>query len=65
MDDRVLHHSNFSNNPDRLMASEIGELLFEAIMKKADAKRLLSRDHFTVDGILLEASNALKYFVLK
>jgi len=62
MDDRVWDHSTFSKNRDRLMASEIDELLFEAIKKQAYSKRLLSRDHFTVDGTLLEASASLKSF---
>jgi len=62
MDDRVWDHSTFSKNRDRLMASEIDELLFDAIKKQAYSKRLLSRDHFTVDGTLLEASASLKSF---
>jgi transposase len=47
MDDRIWDHSTFSKNRDRLMASEIDELLFIAIKKQAYSKRLLSRDHFT------------------
>ena len=62
MDDRMWDHSTFSKNRDRLMASQIDELLFEAIKKQAYAKQLLSRDHFTVDGTLLEASASLKSF---
>lgn len=62
MDDRVWNHSTFSKNRERLMASQIDELLFEAIKKQAYAKKLLSRDHFTVDGTLLEASASLKSF---
>ncbi len=62
MDVRMWNHSTFSKNRDRLMASQINELLFEAIKKQAYAKKLLSRDHFTVDGTLLEASASLKSF---
>jgi len=62
IDDRVWDHSTFSKNRDRLMASEIDELLFEAIKKQAYSKCLLSRDQFTVDGTLLEASASLKSF---
>lgn len=65
MDARVWDHSTFSKNRDRLMASEIDELLFNAIKKQAYAKKLLSRDHFTVDGTLLEASASLKSFKRK
>lgn len=62
MDDRVWDHSTFSKNRDRLMAHEIDELLFQAIKKQAYAKKLLSREHFSVDGTLLEASASLKSF---
>ncbi len=62
MDDPMWNHSTFSKNRDRLMASQIDELLFEAIKKQAYAKQRLSRDHFTVDGTLLEASASLKSF---
>ena len=50
MDDKVWDHSTFTRHRDRLMASNIDELLFEAIKKQAYAKKLLSREHFTVDG---------------
>ena len=46
------------------MASQIDELFFDTIKKQAYAKQLLSRDHFTVDGTLLEASASLKSFSL-
>jgi transposase len=62
MDDPVWNHSTFSKNRDRLMASQVDELLFEAVKKQAYARKLLSRDHFTVDGTLLEASASLKSF---
>lgn len=62
MDDRVWNHSVFSKNRDRLMSVGVDELLFEAINKQAYAKQLLSRDHFTVDGTLLEACASLKSF---
>jgi len=65
MDDKVWNHSTFSKNRDRLMASAIDELLFDAVKKQAAAKKLLSRDHFTVDGTLLEASASLKSFRAK
>ena len=62
IDDPVWNHSTFSKNRDRLMASNIDELLFDAIKKQAAAKQLLSRDHFTVDGTLLDASASIKSF---
>lgn len=62
MDDSVWNHSTFSKNRDRLMSSNIDEHLFDAIKQQAYAKQLLSRDHFSVDGTLLEASASLKSF---
>lgn len=62
MDDRVWDHSVFSKNRDRLMRCDVDEQLFEAIKKQGYAKKLLSRDHFTVDGTLLEACASLKSF---
>lgn len=62
MDDKVWNHSVFSKNRDRLMLNEIDELFFEAIKKQAYAKQLMSRDHFSVDGTLLEACASMKSF---
>jgi transposase len=62
IDDPVWNHSVFSKNRDRLMASHVDELLFEAIKKQAYAGKLMSRDHFSVDGTLIEACASLKSF---
>jgi len=62
MDDPVWNHSTFSKNRDRLMRHNIDELLFESIKKQAYAKRLMSREHFSVDGTLLEACASIKSF---
>jgi len=62
IDEQVWNHSVFSKNRDRLMTYDIDELLFEAIKKQGYAKKLLSRDHFSVDGTLIEACASLKSF---
>lgn len=62
MDDEVWNHSTFSKNRDRLMVHEIDALFFDAIKKQAYAKKLMSRDHFSVDGTLLEACASMKSF---
>jgi len=62
MDDRVWNHSVFSKNRDRLMLGNMDELFFDAIKKQAYAKKLMSRDHFSVDGTLLEACASMKSF---
>lgn len=60
MDDSVWNHSTFSKNRDRLMLHEIDTLFFDAIRKQAYAKKLMSREHFSVDGTLLEACASMK-----
>lgn len=62
MDDPVWNHSVFSKNRDRLLMHEIDELFFEAVKKQAKAKRLISREHFSVDGTLLDACASIKSF---
>src|SRR5690606_4935873 len=65
MDDAVWNHSVFSKNRDRLMLNAIDELFFDAIKKQAYAKKLMSREHFSVDGTLLEACASMKSFKSK
>lgn len=62
MDDPVWDHSTFSKNRDRMMRFGLDGLLLEAVKKQGYAKRLLSRDHFSVDGTLLEACASMKSF---
>lgn len=44
------------------MAHNIDEMLFDAVKKQAYTKKLMSRDHFTVDGTLLDACAGIKSF---
>lgn len=62
MDERVLDHSTFSQNRERLMAHAVGRKFFEAIVKEASKAGLTSDEHFTVDGTLIEAWASLKSF---
>lgn len=62
IDDPVWNHSTFSKNRDRLMRYHIDELFFDAIKQQAYAKRLMSREHFSVDGTLLDACASFKSF---
>lgn len=62
MDDKVWHPTVFTKNRDRVMTGNVDELFFEAIKKQAYAKKLMSRDHFSVDGTLLEACASMKSF---
>jgi len=60
LDEPVFHATSFTKNRDRLLNSEIAEAFFEAIRSQAEAHKLLSREHFSVDGTLIEAAAALK-----
>jgi hypothetical protein len=65
MDDAVWNHSVFSKNRDRLLCSEIARTFFQRIRQQADEAGLLSDDHFTVDGTLIEAWASMKSFSAK
>jgi transposase len=52
----------FSKNRDRLLEHEVGRLFFDAVVKQAREGGLMSDDHFTVDGTLIEAWASLKSF---
>ncbi len=62
MDDPVWDHSTFSKNRERLIASDVAAAFFGCILKQAGAAGLLSDEHFTVDGTLIEAWASLKSF---
>jgi transposase len=55
MDEPIWDHSTFSKNRDRLLAGDVATAFFEAVLAEARRHRLLSDEHFTVDGTLLEA----------
>src|SRR4051812_39237367 len=55
MDARVWSPTTFTKNRDRLLRGDIAQAFFEAVRLHADSERLLSDEHFTVDGTLLEA----------
>jgi transposase len=62
MDAKVWHPTVFTKNRDRVMKGNVDELFFDAIKKQAYAKKLMSRDHFSVDGTLLDACASMKSF---
>jgi transposase len=53
-------HSVFSKNRERLMDHEVGRLFFDAVVGQAHLSGLMSEEHFTVDGTLIEAWASLK-----
>lgn len=62
MDDAVWDHSVFSKNRDRLLEHAVVEAFFAEVMRLADAKGLLSKEHFSVDGTLIQAWASQKSF---
>jgi transposase len=55
MDDAVWDVTVFTKNRQRLMAGEVAQLFLAAVVEQARAGELLSDEHFTVDGTLIEA----------
>lgn len=62
MDDRVWDATVFSKNRERLVGGEVAQAFLQEVVRLAEAKGLLSDEHFTVDGTLLEASASHKSF---
>lgn len=62
VDDPVWDHSTFSKNRERLLAGDIAAKFLAAVLSQPRVKRLLSTDHFSVDGTLVEAWASMKSF---
>jgi transposase len=52
----------FTKNRARLLEHEVGQQLFDEVVGRAHERGLLSDEHFTVDGTLIEAAASLKSF---
>jgi transposase len=62
IDDLVWDHSTFSKNRDRLLEGDIAAKFLSAVLAQPRVKRLLSTEHFSVDGTLIEAWASMKSF---
>jgi transposase len=62
VDDAAWDHSTFSKNRDRLLEGDIAAKLLSAVLAQPRVKRLLSSEHFSVDGTLIEAWASMKSF---
>src|SRR3954453_11040106 len=60
-----LDQSTFSKNRGRLLKHVLAQQFFDEVGRQADALGLLSDEHFTVDGTLIEAAASLKSFKAK
>jgi len=65
LEERSFEHSTFSMNRGRLIEHDVAKLFFTRVVSEARAQRLLSDEHFTVDGTLIEAWASLKSFKRK
>ena len=52
----------FTKNRQRLLEHRIGQSLFDQVVVDADRQKLLSDEHFSVDGTLIEAAASIKSF---
>jgi transposase len=60
VDDPAWDHSSFSKNRDRLLEGEVAAKFLTAVLAQPRIKRLLSSEHFSVDGTLIEAWASMK-----
>ena len=62
MDDKVWDATTFCKNRERMMKADIATAFFDQVLARAREEDLLSEEHFTVDGTLIEAAASLKSF---
>jgi transposase len=60
VDDAAWDHSVFSKNRDRLLEGDIAAKFLAAVLAQPKVNKLLSSDHFSVDGTLIEAWASMK-----
>jgi len=65
MDDAIWDVTVFTKNRERLLDGDIAEAFFQAVLQQARERSLLSDEHFTVDGTLLEAWASVKGYQRK
>jgi transposase len=62
MDAEIWHPTVFTHNRDRLMEAEVAHEFLAALLALPQVKRLLSSEHFSVDGTLIDAWASMKSF---
>ena len=65
LEEAAFDHSSFSKNRARLIEHDIAKSFFAGVIEQARRERLLSDEHFTVDGTLIEAWASFKSFKRK
>ncbi len=62
IDDPVWDHSSFTKDRDRRLEGEIAAKFLDAVLSQPRVKRLLSSEHFSADGTLIQAWASIKSF---
>jgi len=65
LDEEPFDASTFSQNRERWLEHEVGQKFFARVLNEARQSRLISDEHFTVDGTLIEAWASMKSFQKK
>ena len=63
MDERVFDRTVFSHNRERLLEHDVARALFGAVVEQARERKLMSSEHFSVDGTLVEPGRRRRAFV--
>jgi transposase len=62
IDDAVWDHSTFAKNRDRLLEGDVAAKFLATLLDRPQVRRLLSSEHFSVDGTLIQAWASMKSF---
>ena len=62
LDEQVWDNSSFSTNQERLIQTDIAAKFLAEVLEQAKRKKLLSKDHFSVDGTLIQSWASIKSF---
>jgi transposase len=62
IDDPVWHPTTYTQNRDRLLEHEVAGIFFDEVVSLAGENKLISDEHFTVDGTLIESVASMKSF---
>jgi len=65
MEDNGFDASTFAKNKERLIRADVARLFFDGVVRQAKDARLISAEHFTVDGTLIDAWASIKSFKRK
>lgn len=60
LDEKVWDHSSFSTNKERLIQTDVATKFIAKVLEQAKRNKLLSQDHFSVDGTLIQSWASIK-----